>query len=214
MTMAWCKWNRCTIANHTWPNWKTHWTSAFAEMHNINCMTAGEAVFGANKAEEKRQACQITVLLDNLANGLIQKNVTIDNLIASNRQLAQAIQEMQAAMVRMFSAGQTHAPLPYQPLTWVPTPPQVAAPPTALLAPSLATMGLRLSHWGSVEPAWDKQGYCWSHGHKVKVGQTSATCSSWCMGHQPGTTQANTMGGSIYNGGYPFGNWAPPSTLT
>jgi hypothetical protein len=44
-------------------------------------------------------------LLDNLANALIQKNVTIDNLIASNAQLAQALQEMQAAMVRMFPAG-------------------------------------------------------------------------------------------------------------
>jgi hypothetical protein len=23
MTMAWCKWNHCAIANHTWSNWKT-----------------------------------------------------------------------------------------------------------------------------------------------------------------------------------------------
>jgi hypothetical protein len=93
MTMAWCKWNHHTIANHTWSNWKTHWTAAFAEMHDINCMTAGEAAFDANAAKEEHQACQITMLLNNLANASIQKNVTINNLIASNAQLLQALQE-------------------------------------------------------------------------------------------------------------------------
>jgi hypothetical protein len=100
MTMAWCEWNHRTIANHTWPSWKIYWTSAFAKMRNINCMTVGKAAFGANAAEEEHQAHQITASLNNLANALIQKNVTIDNLVASNAQLAQALQEMQAAMVR------------------------------------------------------------------------------------------------------------------
>jgi hypothetical protein len=58
--------------------------AAFAEMRDINPITAGEAVFGANAAEEEHQACQITALLDNLANALMQKNVTIDSLVASN----------------------------------------------------------------------------------------------------------------------------------
>ena len=35
MTMAWHEWNYCAIANHTWPNWKTHWTSAFTEMRML-----------------------------------------------------------------------------------------------------------------------------------------------------------------------------------
>jgi hypothetical protein len=42
-------------------------------MRNINCMTAGEAAFGANTGEEEHQAHQITALLDNLANTLIKK---------------------------------------------------------------------------------------------------------------------------------------------
>ncbi len=124
----------------------------------------GKAAFGANAAEGEHQACQITTLLDNLANALIQKNATIDNLVASNAQLVQALREMQAAMVRMFLASQAHA-YPYQPLTWLPTPPEAAAPPVASPALPPATMGLRPSHWGSVKPAWDKQGYCWSHKH-------------------------------------------------
>ncbi len=114
-------------------------------MRDINQMTAGKDAFGTNAAEEEHQACQITASLSNLANTLIQKNVTIKNLIASNAQLVQALQEMQAAMVRMFPAGQMHASL-YQPPTWVPIPPEAAASPTDSLAPPPAMMGLRLSH--------------------------------------------------------------------
>ncbi len=153
MTMAWCEWNRCVIADHTWATWKTHWMAAFAEMPDINCMMAGKAVFGTNAIEEEHQVRQIIASLHNLANASIQKNVTIDNLVASNAQLLQALQEMQAAMVPMFPAGQTHAPLPYQPPTWVPTPPEAAAPPATSPAPPPATMGPRPSHWGSVKPA-------------------------------------------------------------
>ncbi len=131
-------------------------------MRDINRMTAGKAAFGANAAEQGHQACQITALLDNLANTSIQKNMTIDNLIASNAQLAQALQELQAAMVRMFLASQMHAS-PYQPPVWVPTPLEAAAPPAASPAPPPVTMGPRPSHWGSVKPAcWDKQSYCLS----------------------------------------------------
>ncbi len=75
-------------------------------------MALGEAAFGANAAEEEHQTCQITALLDNLANALIQKNVANNNLVASNAQLVHALQEMQAAMVHMFLASQPH-PTPY-----------------------------------------------------------------------------------------------------
>jgi hypothetical protein len=199
MTMAWCKWNHCAIADHTWPNWKTHLTSAFAKMCNINHMTAGKAAFGTNSAEEEEhQARKITASLDNLANTLIQKNVTINNLIASNAQLAQALQEMQAAMVHMFPAGQMHAS-PYQPPTWVPTPADAAVPPTA--SPALP-------------PATRQAGLLLVPRTEIKVRHTSATCSFRSAGHQRGATQANTMGGSIYNAGYPFCNRAPPPAPT
>ncbi len=165
MTMAWCKWNHHAIANHNWSKWKTHWMDAFAEMRDINHMTLGKAAFGANAAEEEHQARQITTLLSNLANALVQKNIMINNLVVSNAQLAQALQELQAAMVRMFPTGQPH-PTPYQapascqPPAWVPYPPEAAAPPAALPAPTQATRGPRPSYWGAVKPAWDKQGYC------------------------------------------------------
>jgi hypothetical protein len=87
--------------------------AAFAKMRNDNRMTAGEAAFGAKAAEEEHQECQIPTSLGNLANASIQKNVTIDNLVASNAQLAQALQELQAAMVRMSPAILLHLLHPF-----------------------------------------------------------------------------------------------------
>jgi hypothetical protein len=59
--------NHCPLSNHTWPNWKTHWTAAFAKMRNINGMTAWETSFGANQAAELKQVQQMASSLDNLA---------------------------------------------------------------------------------------------------------------------------------------------------
>ncbi len=59
MTMAWCEWNHCAIANHAWSKWKTHWMAAFTEMRDINCMTADKAAFGANAAEEELKKSSI-----------------------------------------------------------------------------------------------------------------------------------------------------------
>jgi hypothetical protein len=183
--------------------------TAFAKMCDINCMMAGKSAFGANAMEEEQQVQQITAFLDNLVNASIQKNATIDNLVVSNAQLAQVLQDMQAAIVHMFPSGQVQ-PCPNQAPTWWSTPPAVVAPPAAPLAPALAVEGPRPAHWGMVKPAWDKQDYCWSHRHKVKVGHTSTTCSSQHAGHQPGATGINTMGRSSYNAGYPGPGVAPP----
>ncbi len=41
MTLAWREWKHRPIADHTWPNWKAHWTGAFAKILSINHMMAG-----------------------------------------------------------------------------------------------------------------------------------------------------------------------------
>jgi hypothetical protein len=58
-------------------------------------MMASKPAFGANAAEEEHQACQITALLDYLANASIQKNTTINILVASNAQLMNACEPFQ-----------------------------------------------------------------------------------------------------------------------
>jgi hypothetical protein len=98
MTLAWCEWTGCLPVNHTWPKWKAHWTAAFTKMHDINCMTAGNTAFGANQAAKLKQAQQMASSLDNLANATIQKNTTIENLVATNSMLTKAIADIQLSI--------------------------------------------------------------------------------------------------------------------
>jgi hypothetical protein len=99
MMLAWCEWKPHPLPNHTWPNWKAHWTVIFAKMHNINRMTAGDTVFGANQGAELKQAQQMASSLDNLANTTIQKNTTIKNLVATNSMLTKAIANIQLSQL-------------------------------------------------------------------------------------------------------------------
>jgi hypothetical protein len=105
MTLAWHEWKRCPPIDHTWPNWKTHWTAAMAKMHDINCMTAGDTAFGANKAAKLNQAQQMASLLNYLANATIQKNTTIENLVATNATLTKAITNIQLSIAQMCATG-------------------------------------------------------------------------------------------------------------
>ena len=45
----------------------------------------------------------------------------------------------------------------------------------------------------------DPVGYCWSHGYKIKLGHSSATCTRKKPGHQDTATRADIMGCSTAN---------------
>jgi hypothetical protein len=141
MTLAWRKWKRCPPIDHTWPNWKAPWTAAFAKLHDINRLTAGNTVFGANQAAKLNQAQQMASSLDNLANTTIQKNTTIKNLVATNATLTKAITDIQLSIAPMCAGS-------------VPTSPTPTAPAQSMEA------HVRPSHWSNTKPAWDKDRYC------------------------------------------------------
>jgi hypothetical protein len=158
-------------------------------MCNINCMTTGETSFGTNQAAKLEQAQQMASSLNNLANALIQKNATINKLVATKATLTKAIADIQLSIAQMCAAK-------------VPTPQcwsRFIEGGTCLPLPLE-------SHQTSL----GQSGYCWSHGYNVKVGHNSSTCSSHRTGHQPSATQANIMGGSTYHAGYP----TPATPLT
>jgi hypothetical protein len=48
-------------------------------------------------------------------------------------------------------------------------------------------------------PSINPNGYCWTHGYKVKWAHTSAMCTNKKEGHKDTATCANTMGGSQHN---------------
>ncbi len=85
-----------------WNNWKDHLTATFEEMRNINHMPFGNLAF-ANQAaaQEIIQAEKMAVSLDNLANASIQKNDTIDKLVATNQQQATMIANLTEAIVKL-----------------------------------------------------------------------------------------------------------------
>ena len=49
--------------------------------------------------------------------------------------------------------------------------------------------------------------YCWTHGHRVTRGHTSATCTYKATGHRDEATATNTLGGSEAHKG-----WGKPKT--
>jgi hypothetical protein len=97
MELAWREWKHRPIIDQTWNHWKTHWTAAFTESRNINHMTAGDRAF-AHQAATNDQAAQMVVSLDNLANAAIQKNDTVDKLVATNERLAKALADANSAL--------------------------------------------------------------------------------------------------------------------
>jgi hypothetical protein len=112
MMLAWREWKHHPLPDHTWPNWKSNWTAAFAEMHNINWVMAGNTAFGANQAAELKQVQQMASSLDNLAKATTQKNTTIENLVAINTMLTKAIADIQISIAPMCAAKvpTSHAP--------------------------------------------------------------------------------------------------------
>ena len=153
-------------------------------MRDLNRMTAGNSTFGANQAAtEMEQAQQMAMLLDNLANASIQKKITIESLVATNAALSKAVKDIQQTLAWMTTA----VPIAMPVITPIITPDNNRPRPT---------------HWKDIKPTWDKGGYCWTHGHKVKVGHNSSTCTLHKVGHQAGATHNNTLGGSTFNAGY------------
>jgi hypothetical protein len=73
MELAWHKWKRCLLVNHTWNNWKLLWTAAFVETCDINSMIANDSAFANQATTDAKQAAMMAKSLDNLANVAIQK---------------------------------------------------------------------------------------------------------------------------------------------
>jgi hypothetical protein len=159
MELAWRKWKHHPLVDHTWNNWKLHWTAAFAETHDINRMTTNNSAFANQVATNTEQATMMAKSLDNLANATIQKNDIVEKLVTANAKLMKAHADANAAIARLR----------------LPNPPN---PPNTPSSPSKSSMNSHCpSHWSAVKPDWDPTGYCSTHGFKVKRGHTGATCT-------------------------------------
>jgi hypothetical protein len=118
--------------------------------------------------------------LDNLVNAAIQKNNTIEKLVVANKCLAKVLADANATIACLC--------LPNTP----------AAPAT----PSGTDNHPRPSHWSAIKPDWANKGYYWTHGHKVKLGQSSSTCTHRKPRHITSATCSDIKGGSNANKGW------------
>ena len=164
MDQAWKEWMRTLAANRTWPNWKTHWTAAFQDKRELVKLT-GIAFNGmANSAQESELGDKMVSALDNLANAAVQKNDTFEQLVLSNKTLTESIRSQQDEIKKLLAI-------------------------ITALSTSDCESGRTPSGGGKTSTApgasgggggipWDPVGYCWSHGFKIKMGHSSATCEN------------------------------------
>ena len=182
-TESWKEWNRTPRANRSWLAWKNHWTRAFEEQRTIQRLTGGEfAAHSATQGQDDTLATQMVTSLDNLAMAAVQKNETIEKLIQINKMKEKTITNLMAQLE------------------------DERATSTKLLEiihkAGLQTGKNTNSGSGTHYTNWDPNGYCWTHGYKVKKWHNSKTCKTRNNGHKEGATRANTMGGSQENIGW------------
>jgi hypothetical protein len=110
MELAWREWKCQPLIDQTWNNWTTHWTAAFAETRDINRMTDGNRAFAHQAATEAKQAARMVTSLNNLANAAIQKNNTVEKLVAANECLAKALADANATIACLSLPNMPAAP--------------------------------------------------------------------------------------------------------
>ena len=103
----------------------------------------------ANQAEEAQMGDKMVSALDNLANAAVQRNDTFEQLVKANATLTKTIESQQAEIKRLLTI-------------------------ITALSSSRQNQPPKASSEG--DGNWDKKGYCFWHGFKVKHGHSSETC--------------------------------------
>jgi hypothetical protein len=99
-------------------------------------MTAGNRTFANQAITDDKQATRMVTLLDNMANAAIQKNNTVDKLVAASERLTKAFMDANATIARLC----------------FPTRPTA---PAATAAPASTNNHPRPAHWTPIKPKWD-----------------------------------------------------------
>ena len=176
MDEAWKTWKRRPIVDHTWANWKSHWTDAFQEKRELIQLT-GTAFNGmahqAREAEDDAMGEQMVTALDNLANAAVQKNDTVEQLVKANSTLTLTIKSQQEEIKRLHN-----------------------------ILENLSTKNTGTAP----AYEWEKNGYCYWHGYKVSKGHTSANCKKGKHAadyeQHKNAKRGDEQGGSVINKGW------------
>ena len=122
--------------------------------------------------------------LDNLAAAATTERTTLAQLIENNATLTASVTSLTASVASLTSAY-------------------------AILAagnnnaPKLTGNNKQQPRSSDRKPSYlAVDGYCWTHGYRVRKGHDSSTCKDKAEGHKDGATRSNTMNGSTANKGW------------
>ena len=179
-------WEALPRANKTWAAWKAHYRAAHiarkrqllaAGKHTTHGGSANAALASDSGAISPETLTRLDGYLDNLAAAATTERTTLSQLIETNATLTATISTLTASVASLTAAYAILAGKPAK------TPATTAKQPRVKVIP-------------------DPNGYCWTHGYRVRVGHDSTTCKDKAEGHKDGATRANTMGGSSNNKGW------------
>ena len=175
------EWESLPRASKTWAAWKTRYRAAHIARKR-QLLASGHASHGtANMATPADTIppdafSRLDGYLDNLASAATTERTTLNQLVETNASLTTTIANLTASVTALTAA-----------YTLIANKPAPAAQQPQSGTPATRLRGL------------DPNGYCWTHGYKVTLGHTSATCTNPKEGHQFAASRANTMGGSARN---------------
>ena len=180
------EWEALPRASKTWPAWKTHYRAAHLARKR-QMLAAGKNSFGGANAVTLHDDATISAdtftrldgYLDNLAAAATTERTTLSQLIENNATLTANVTSLTASVASLTA---TYAIL-------------AAGRPPSRAPAAAAAKPTRPSYLAA-------NGYCWTHGYRVRIGHDSATCKDKGDGHKDGATRANTMGGSNNNKGW------------
>ena len=188
------EWEALTANAKTWAAWKTHYRAAHIARKR-QMLAAGKTTssFGGaahvvTTIDEAISDVTLTRLdgyLDNLAAAATTERSTLTQLIENNATLTANVTSLTASVASLTSAY-------------------------AILAAGRNNNNTGGTGGGTQQPRHSDRkpsylavdGYCWTHGYRVRKGHDSANCKDKATGHKDAATRAQTMGGSTSNKGW------------
>jgi hypothetical protein len=173
-------WEARPTAEHTWPNFKSHFLQAQAILTRRQTRTASSAGYTANAATQELEDLVGRLVANNENHNTTARQDYAAFAATSQQSSITAQQRSEDAMAKMA--------LQLQALQTEVGALRAARPPRAGRRPPADTRR---------RPAYrPHDSYCWSHGFEVGPTHNSSTCRQTLPGHKREATKDNMLGGS------------------
>ena len=188
------EWEALPPNGKTWTAWKIHYRAAHVARKR-QMLAAGKSTtssFGVANAVTAVDDATISDdtltrldgYLDNLAAAATTERTTLAQLIENNATLTASVTSLTASVASLTSAYTI-----------------LAAGNNN--APKLTGSNKQQPRNSDRKPSYlAVDGYCWTHGYRVRKGHDSASCKDKAEGHKDAATRSNTMNGSTANKGW------------